>query len=142
MLKKIQHKVTPNLLTDAVISTAKLVISSSSISSSSSPSPQSATWLILPTGCCLVDPANGLLPCWSFHNLRANKRPKKNRMGRGQSPTQTHKLTSRLLDQSGPSGPRADSVKICLTIKGIIYELLFPLKLDGVGPVDNRPSTN
>ena len=29
----------------------------SSLSSSSSPSPQSATWLILPTGCCLADPA-------------------------------------------------------------------------------------
>ena len=67
---KFPMRETPNLLTDPISSTSWLGILSSfsslSSSSSSSRSPRSATWLILPTGCCLVDPADGLLPGWSY----------------------------------------------------------------------------
>ena len=65
--KRSRTRETQNLSTDAVSSTALLGISSSSISSS----PQSATSLILPTACCLVDPDNRLLPGWSCQRAAA-----------------------------------------------------------------------
>ena len=88
---------------------------------------RSAAWLILPTGWCLVDPSNGLLLGWSWHNLRANERPKKNFTGRGQSPT--HSLTQTDIATTRPKRPKSwfgeNKKNKKLTYYGLIVLPLF-----------------